>query len=342
MSRLCRFVTHEWGGSGERETAHIRDEDPSVPVVSAMNDANEFRSKGSDRRARVGRASVPRSHQPLESGRVPDGTVPNDVAQRDATGRRDVVLVLPNRPLSTDLHLSARTPTARPGHSHVSVIRVDDPGVSQLVDAVLMTPPLAEFILGDPNSIRTFVAIADAREGYRNGHSERIRAYAAAAARELVLPDRQVAILEVAALLHDIGCIGVPESILSKPEPLTSEEWRVIRNHPLLGISIVRHAPQMEAVVPIILQHHERYDGQGYPNRLRGTDTHVLAQILAIAESYEAMTRQRPYRRALTHEEAIAELHRGAGTQYHPMIVEVFIKAAKDTKEQTPDDGEES
>src|SRR4026207_165024 len=100
----------------------------------------------------------------------------------------------------------------------------------------------------------------------------------------------QTATLELAAMSHDIGHIGVPETVLNKPGQLNTEEWEMVRKHPLLGVSILKQVPRMETVIPVILQHHERYDGLGYPEGLLGNDTHALAQILAVADAYEAMT----------------------------------------------------
>lgn len=185
----------------------------------------------------------------------------------------------------------------------------------------------------DPSAIRSLVALADAREGYERGHADRVRRYALATARGFMLHQRQIAALELAALLHDVGYVRIPESILTKSGPLTREEWELIRRHPTLGVSIVQSMPRMDTVVPIILQHHERYDGLGYPEGLPGSDTHILAQILGVAEAYEAMTSHRPYRQSLTREQAVAELRKGAGSQFNPIIVEVFVKATQETAE---------
>jgi putative nucleotidyltransferase with HDIG domain len=186
-----------------------------------------------------------------------------------------------------------------------------------------------EIEAGYLSTVQAMVQVVDARERYQQGHSERVRAYALAAATELGLDERHKATLELAALFHDLGHIGVPETVLNKPGDLTRDEWQLVRKHPLLGVSILKQVPRMEAVVPVILQHHERYDGQGYPEGLLGDDTSVLAQVLAVADAYEAMTSARPHRPALTRERAVAELRKNSGSQFAPRVVEAFVAATQ-------------
>jgi GAF domain-containing protein len=186
------------------------------------------------------------------------------------------------------------------------------------------------------STIQAMVQVVDARERYQQGHSDRIRAYALAAGRAVGLDERQLSTLELAALFHDLGHIGVPEAVLSKPGALTAEEWALVRKHPQLGVSILRQVPRMEAVVPVILQHHERYDGQGYPAGLLGDDSSLLAQVLAVADAYEAMTSVRPHRPAFGRAEAVAELRRGAGSQFSPRVVEAFVHATEAVVEVLP------
>ena len=193
-----------------------------------------------------------------------------------------------------------------------------------------------EIEAGYLSTVQAMVQVVDARERYQQGHSERVRAYAAAAGRALGLDAPQLATLELAALFHDLGHVGVPESVLAKPGPLTAEEWALVRRHPLLGVSILKQVPRMEAVVPVILQHHERYDGQGYPAGLLGDDSSLLAQALAVADAYEAMTSARPHRPAMTRAEAVAELERHRGTQFSPRVVDAFVAATAAAPETAP------
>src|SRR5207237_1511114 len=124
----------------------------------------------------------------------------------------------------------------------------------------------------------------------------------------------------------DIGHVGIPETVLNKPGELSADEWATVRKHPLLGATILKQVPKMEGVAQVILQHHERFDGQGYPEGRLGDETHALAQILAVADAYEAMTSRRPHRPALSREQAIAELRKGAGSQFAPQIVDAFVR----------------
>jgi diguanylate cyclase (GGDEF)-like protein len=143
-------------------------------------------------------------------------------------------------------------------------------------------------------------------------------------ARNLDLPENEVYRIRVAAMLHDVGKIAVPQDILDKPAALTSQEWRTVVQHPRIGQVILEQAAALKEAVPIILHHHERYSGHGYPFGLRGNDIPLGARIVAIADAYDAMTHDRPYKRAITHGEAIAELRQHAGTQFDPELVTLF------------------
>jgi diguanylate cyclase (GGDEF)-like protein len=143
-------------------------------------------------------------------------------------------------------------------------------------------------------------------------------------ARSLQLPDTEVDRIRVAALLHDVGKIAVPAEILDKSSALTSAEWRSVVQHPRIGQVILEQAAALKDAVPIILHHHERYAGHGYPFGLRAAEIPLGARIVAIADAYDAMINDRPYKRAITHDAAIAELRRHAGTQFDPELVELF------------------
>ncbi len=159
---------------------------------------------------------------------------------------------------------------------------------------------------------------------YRGQPSALIASIVVAIAKQLQLPDNEIDRLRVAALLHDVGKIAVPEEILEKPSALTSAEWRTVVQHPRIGQVILEQAAALKDAVPIILHHHERYAGHGYPYGLRANEIPLGARIVAIADAYDAMINDRPYKRAVTHEQAIAELRRHAGTQFDPELVELF------------------
>lgn len=159
---------------------------------------------------------------------------------------------------------------------------------------------------------------------YRGQPSPLIASIVVALARQLDLPQAEIDRLRVAALLHDVGKVAVPEEILDKPSALTSAEWRTVVQHPRIGQVILEQAAALKDAVPIILHHHERYAGHGYPFGLRGNEIPLGARIVAIADAYDAMVHDRPYKRSVTHEEAIAELRRHAGTQFDPELVDLF------------------
>ncbi len=175
-------------------------------------------------------------------------------------------------------------------------------------------------------TISALAAAVEAKDPYTSGHSEKVTQFAIAIAEKLGLTNDEIEDLRVGALLHDIGKIGIPDSVLNKPARLTSAEFLMIKAHPAIAAEIVGKIEALAHLVPIIRHHHERWDGTGYPDGLKGGDIPLLARILAVADGFEAMTSERPYRRARTEEEALAELQKGAGTQWDPQVAEVFVK----------------
>lgn len=178
----------------------------------------------------------------------------------------------------------------------------------------------------------------DARDHYTAGHSERMAAYAERLARALSCSPDEVRDIRWAALLHDIGKLGIPDHILKKPGPLTGLEWSVMRQHPVIGEEILRSSERMSHVARIVRAHQERWDGCGYPDGLRGPQIPLGARILAVVDAYTAMTEDRPYQKARSPEAALEELRRCAGTAFDPDVVAVFrrVLSGRPTCPPTP------
>ncbi|OGN95480.1 MAG: hypothetical protein A2Z77_07180 [Chloroflexi bacterium RBG_13_51_36] len=175
------------------------------------------------------------------------------------------------------------------------------------------------------SAVYALVSVVESRDPYVYGHSRKVNAYAVALTEALGLPPDEVSSVSTAALLHDIGKIGIPDEVLNKKEQLSRENWEAIKAHPRLGKNIVSSIPQLVHCADSILYHHERWDGSGYPAGLKGEEIPIGARVIAIADSFEAMTSARPYRPPLSREEALEELRQGAGGQFDPKLVEVFI-----------------
>lgn len=173
--------------------------------------------------------------------------------------------------------------------------------------------------------IHAFSEIVDARSYFTHNHSKRVTDYALAMAKVLKLDKDQTAKIENCALLHDAGKISISSEILNKPGELTQEEWQTIKTHPQLGVDIIRNIPQLAPCVEAILHHHERYDGTGYPDGLKGDAIPLGARILAIADAFTTMTSERSYSETRTHESALEEIKKCAGTQFDPYLVEQFV-----------------
>jgi putative nucleotidyltransferase with HDIG domain len=176
-------------------------------------------------------------------------------------------------------------------------------------------------------AIRALAAALDARDPYTAGHSERVGVLAVAIGRELRLSGADLEVLRLGALLHDIGKIGIPDQVLMKPGPLTDREYDAIKEHPAVGARILRTVPFLSPHIPIVELHHERPDGRGYPHGLRGEDIPLAARIVHVADAYDAMTSARAYRRAMPPGDAVRELWRCAGTEFHADVVGALVRA---------------
>jgi diguanylate cyclase (GGDEF)-like protein/putative nucleotidyltransferase with HDIG domain len=173
------------------------------------------------------------------------------------------------------------------------------------------------------------VTAVDNKDRYTRRHSEDVTEYALWIAEEMKLSEETMRVIRVGGLLHDVGKIGVPEEVLRKPGRLTPEEYELMKRHPQLGALIVGGVPGMEAITDVVRYHHERWDGQGYPEALRGEDIPLLGRLLAVADAFSAMTTTRPYRQGMEWGAALAEIRANVGTQFDPQMAEAFLTAAQ-------------
>ncbi len=174
-------------------------------------------------------------------------------------------------------------------------------------------------------AVQSLAAAVDARDRYTHSHSDSVAHFATTLARALGMGGVSLVHLQLGALLHDVGKIGIADQVLGKNGDLSPEDWQKMREHPVVGKAIVQHVKAYAAVVPLILHHHERWDGGGYPDGLAGEQIPLGARIITVVDAYHAMTSDRPYRRALSREEALRELRRHSGTQFDPDVVEAFM-----------------
>ena len=174
-------------------------------------------------------------------------------------------------------------------------------------------------------SIQTLRYTVEAKDTYTRGHSDRVSELSVLIGKHLGLSDDDLKILQIGGLFHDIGKIGVPDTILQKESKLTDDEYSEIKNHPSIGAHILSSATIFKDIIPIVKHHHERYDGHGYPSQLAGENIPYLARITAVADTFDAMTSKRSYRDALSLETVISEFERCKGTQFDPKIADVFL-----------------
>jgi HD-GYP domain-containing protein (c-di-GMP phosphodiesterase class II) len=216
--------------------------------------------------------------------------------------------------------------------------------IQQLADTFnFMTDEIKQNILGLQNAakenkelfmsaIRMLAAAIDAKDPYTRGHSERVKDYSLVIARQMGYAAAEIERVEIAALLHDVGKIGIDDRILRKPTNLTPEEFEVMKTHPDKGASILSQIAQLADIVPGTRSHHENYDGSGYPQGLKGDQIPPLARIITIADTFDAMTTDRPYQKAFTLEFALNRIRTMAGVKYDPKVVESFSRACEEGK----------
>ncbi|MFZ5633888.1 MAG: HD-GYP domain-containing protein [Bacillota bacterium] len=206
----------------------------------------------------------------------------------------------------------------------------------QPLTMLLILPPLAlahtslsNYVSLKAETRKTLEILADfvdCRDHYTAEHSKRVTEYASAIAEEMGIDDAIKELIELAGRVHDLGKIAVRDSILLNPNPLTSSEMEVMKTHPDIAYNMLKRLNMYRIGSIIVREHHERYDGNGYPKGLKSKNIHIGARIISVADAFDAMTSDRPYRKAMTEKEAIEELKRNAGTQFDPAVVEAFLK----------------
>jgi putative nucleotidyltransferase with HDIG domain len=180
------------------------------------------------------------------------------------------------------------------------------------------------------STIHTLAETIEKRDPYTAGHTKRVMNYSIAIGRIMGLSKKEMEDLKLSAILHDIGKIGIRDDVLLKNDKLTSDEFKKIMMHTAYGAEILNHIRQLKSVIPGVKNHHEKYDGSGYPDGLKGDDIPIIARIIAVADTFDAMTTDRPYRKGLSFDTAFDELKKHAGTQFDPEVVKAFFKAYKE------------
>ncbi|MBO6233272.1 MAG: HD-GYP domain-containing protein [Clostridia bacterium] len=173
--------------------------------------------------------------------------------------------------------------------------------------------------------VETLRLAVEAKDTYTRGHSDRVSAYSVLIGEKLGLSPRRLKTLRIGGIFHDVGKIGVPDNILLKDEKLTNDEYLEIKKHTLVGADMLKPVSYFKNILPIIKYHHEKYDGTGYPEGLKGEKIPYLARVVAVADSFDAMTSKRSYRNSLSRKKVIQELENGKGTQFDPQIADVML-----------------
>jgi HD-GYP domain-containing protein (c-di-GMP phosphodiesterase class II) len=184
------------------------------------------------------------------------------------------------------------------------------------------------------DTLRALAAALDTRDTETQGHSARVSEYTVAIARRMGVGEPEITDIRRGALLHDVGKIGIPDAILLKPGKLSPEEWVEMKRHPWIGHRILSGINFLERSLPIVISHQERFDGSGYPRGLRGEEIPLGARIFAVVDTLDAMTSDRPYRRALTYEDAREEIIRNSGVQFDPEVVKIFLTISPEAWEE--------
>jgi HD-GYP domain-containing protein (c-di-GMP phosphodiesterase class II) len=204
--------------------------------------------------------------------------------------------------------------------------RGDERTLTELLNGAFVDDPFVHIVSGYPEALRSLVRAVEVKDTYTHGHSQRTARLAVELGLSMGLAPDQLRVIARGAYLHDVGKIGIPDSILNKPDALTPEEWAVIKTHPQLGYELASAAPSLGEALPVILHHHERVDGLGYPGGLEGNAIPLEARVVAVADVWDALTSDRAYRKGWSPEMALAHIRDGAGTHFDPQVVEALVR----------------
>jgi HD-GYP domain-containing protein (c-di-GMP phosphodiesterase class II) len=204
--------------------------------------------------------------------------------------------------------------------------RSDERSLTELLNGAFVDDPFEHIVSGYPEALRSLVRAVEVKDTYTHGHSQRTARLAVELGLSMGLAPDQLRVIARGAYLHDVGKIGIPDSILNKPDKLTPDEWAVIQTHPQLGYELAAAAPSLHEALPVILHHHERIDGNGYPTGLRGTEIPLEARVVAVADVWDALTSDRAYRPGWSAEMALAHIRDGAGTHFDPQVVDALVR----------------
>lgn len=199
------------------------------------------------------------------------------------------------------------------------------------IDNQTLANDIKELFSGTINAI---IEALDAKDSFTLGRSKRVTFYSTETGKALGLTKSELSELELAGLLHDIGMIGIPETILNKPEQLTQEEFDIVKKHVDFGVKILLDIKQLESIICIIEAHHEKWNGKGYPKGIQGKDIPLGARIIALADTYDSMTSDRAYRKGLPHNIAVEEIKKNSGVQFDPELVDVFLNIVDKVSEE--------
>jgi putative nucleotidyltransferase with HDIG domain len=265
----------------------------------------------------------------------PSRPLETEEALRAATGAGSVLLVpmiVKNRAVGVVTVLEARQWERSPfTPEKVKLCKAMASGAAIAIENVLLFEEREHAHLA---TLSALASALDARERETHAHSARVQAYTLTLARAMKVPEGERKAMGAGALLHDVGKIGIQDAILLKPGALTDEEWAVMRRHPLIGAEILKRLTHLEGAREIVVAHQERWDGSGYPAGLKATAIPLCARIFAVADAFDAMTSDRPYRKRMPYADARNEIARCAGTQFDPMVVEAFLAIPQEVWEE--------